>query len=150
MKENKMSTSDREFLIWIHDRLVHVYGENELYGYMHKLRSIIATTPASQTTPNVDSCNSMKELLEKLKEGDDMTLPKHREKKIKITGVTVYESSGMDKVVLKTDLVSPIWNPTNQQNQSKLELDFDVSKGGGVDYVREIFGIEPKAIRMTE
>lgn len=32
---------DSTFLQWVHDRLVHVHGENELYDYMHRLRSII-------------------------------------------------------------------------------------------------------------
>lgn len=32
---------DKQFLMWIHDRLVNVHGENELFDYMHRLRSII-------------------------------------------------------------------------------------------------------------
>ena len=44
---------NREFLMWLHERLVHVHGENEMYDYMHKLRTIIADTPAWKETQNV-------------------------------------------------------------------------------------------------
>lgn len=37
--------NDREFLIWIHQRLVKVHGESELVDYMHRLRKIIEATP---------------------------------------------------------------------------------------------------------
>ena len=43
---------DKEFLIWIHQRLSAVHGENELVDYMHKLRCIITAIPADQLTPN--------------------------------------------------------------------------------------------------
>ena len=33
--------SDKEFLYWIHQRLVNVYKENLNMDYMHKLRNII-------------------------------------------------------------------------------------------------------------
>ena len=33
--------SDKEFLQWIHDRLVNVHNENENFDYMIKLRKII-------------------------------------------------------------------------------------------------------------
>ena len=33
--------TDKEFLQWLYDRLVNVYGENELFDYMHRLRAII-------------------------------------------------------------------------------------------------------------
>jgi hypothetical protein len=31
---------DAEFLSWLADRLVNVYGENTLYDFVHRLRSI--------------------------------------------------------------------------------------------------------------
>ena len=43
---------DREFLIWIHARLIEVHKENENVDYMWKLRSIIAATDNDQETPN--------------------------------------------------------------------------------------------------
>ena len=33
--------NDVEFLQWIHDRLLNVYGANKNVDYMHKLRSVI-------------------------------------------------------------------------------------------------------------
>lgn len=58
--------TDREFLMWIHERLERVHGENPLMDYMHKLRAIIYAMPASQETPNVMSCSSLKELRQRL------------------------------------------------------------------------------------
>lgn len=43
---------DRKFLIWLHERLEHVHGEDPLFDYMWKLRSIIEATPADKITPN--------------------------------------------------------------------------------------------------
>lgn len=59
---------DRNFLIWIHERLVHKHGEEELVDYMHKLRSIIHDTHPLRVSPN-DSRgeNTMAELRKKLK-----------------------------------------------------------------------------------
>lgn len=37
--------TDREFLIWLHERLVHVHKEKKFVDYMHFLRDIIYTTP---------------------------------------------------------------------------------------------------------
>ena len=54
--------NDRDFLIWIHERLVHVHGESQYKDFMHKLRAVIRATPADQETPNVASCNDLAEL----------------------------------------------------------------------------------------
>lgn len=43
---------DREFLCWMHQRLVSVHHESEFVDYMHKFRAIIAATPADQETPS--------------------------------------------------------------------------------------------------
>lgn len=56
--------NDKAFLAWIHERLEHVHGENELFDYMHKLRAIIKATPEDRITPNVYSGNSLKEFYE--------------------------------------------------------------------------------------
>lgn len=37
--------TDREFLIWLHQRLVKVHKESKYVDYMHFLRDIIYTTP---------------------------------------------------------------------------------------------------------
>jgi len=43
--------SDKEFLSWLRDRLIHVYGERPGYGFIYKLEAIIKNTPASQNSP---------------------------------------------------------------------------------------------------
>lgn len=45
--------NDKEFLTWIHERLVHVHNESNNVDYMWKLRAIIKALPEDQTTPNV-------------------------------------------------------------------------------------------------
>lgn len=45
--------SDKEFLMWIHQRLNQVHGENKNVDYMWKLRAIIANTPEDKVTPNL-------------------------------------------------------------------------------------------------
>lgn len=45
---------DLGFLIWLHDRLTEVYGENPNVDYMSKFRAIINTVDAAQVTSNVD------------------------------------------------------------------------------------------------
>ena len=42
---------DKQFLQWIHDRMVEIHGENRLYDFMYKLRAIIETIPDEQETP---------------------------------------------------------------------------------------------------
>lgn len=44
--------NDKEFLMWIHQRLNQVHGENKNVDYMWKLRAIIANTPEDKVTPN--------------------------------------------------------------------------------------------------
>lgn len=58
--------NDREFLMWIHERLEHVHGEDRLVDYMHKLRAIIASTPVDIITPNIIKANSLGSLKEYL------------------------------------------------------------------------------------
>ena len=50
--------TDQQFLMWIHERLVNVYKENELMDYMHKLRAIIVDMNPKKTTPNIARCDS--------------------------------------------------------------------------------------------
>lgn len=58
---------DREFLIWLHERLEFIHKESASYDYMHKLRAIIKNTPKDQRTPNMGTCNSLDELITKYK-----------------------------------------------------------------------------------
>lgn len=59
--------SDRDFLAWIHERLEHVYGDSRLIGHMHRLRSIIAATPAGQhTRVTGEGKNSLEALMDSL------------------------------------------------------------------------------------
>ena len=51
--------NDREFLMWLHERLENVHGEDDCYDYMHKLRAIIKATPANKVTPNMGTGNSL-------------------------------------------------------------------------------------------
>jgi hypothetical protein len=53
--------NDRDFLIWLHERLTEVYGEKPTMDYMYKLRAIIKTTPADQLTPNLSDVGDSKE-----------------------------------------------------------------------------------------
>lgn len=55
---------DKEYLMWLHERLEHVHGESPIVDYMHKLRAIIKATPATQETPNCGSANSLESLNE--------------------------------------------------------------------------------------
>ena len=57
---------DREFLIWLHERLSLVHGESELFDYMHKLRAIIKSTPTDRYSPNMGTSNSLEELLKEM------------------------------------------------------------------------------------
>ena len=57
---------DKEFLKWLHQRLVLVHDENPMVDYLHKLRSIIEATPKDQHTPNVTMGNSIEEINERL------------------------------------------------------------------------------------
>lgn len=60
--------TDREFLMWIHERLEHINGDKPLMGFMHTLRAIIRATPADRRTPSCNTCNSLGELQRSLEE----------------------------------------------------------------------------------
>lgn len=62
---------DREYLMWLHERLEHVHGERKLVDYMHKLRCIIRATPKDRETKNSGSSNSLEELKRELKIEDE-------------------------------------------------------------------------------
>ena len=50
---------DREFLIWLHDRLEFVHGEAPMKDYMHKLRAIIRDTPKKRISLNTNTGNGI-------------------------------------------------------------------------------------------
>lgn len=62
----KMSKEDLEHLIWIHNRLIEVHGENENYDYMLKLRSIIRSqmVPKEKVKYFISSYDQINEKLE--------------------------------------------------------------------------------------
>ena len=44
---------DKDFLVWIHSRLVELYGEDPNVDYMYKFRAIIRATDHKSITPNI-------------------------------------------------------------------------------------------------
>ncbi len=66
---------DREYLMWLHERLEHVHGESPLVDYMHKLRAIIRATHEKRETPNCNSCNGLEELKRELSNAAGEPLP---------------------------------------------------------------------------
>lgn len=58
--------TDREMLIWIHERLRLVNGDDELLDFMHRLRAIIlATKPRARHRAGV--CHDMTALYAQIK-----------------------------------------------------------------------------------
>ena len=48
---------DRDFLMWLHERLEYVHYERPGYDYMHKLRDIIASIPKEQESKQSNTNN---------------------------------------------------------------------------------------------
>lgn len=65
-------TTDREVLMFLHERLEHIYGENHLFDYMHRLRAIILATPKYE---RVDGpiLNSMDDLHREIEDEEKRT-----------------------------------------------------------------------------
>lgn len=59
--------TDRDFLMWIHERMEYIHKESPLVDYMRRLRDIIKATPPDQVTPNVATENSLNDLKDNLK-----------------------------------------------------------------------------------
>ena len=57
---------DRDFLIWLHDRLNMVHGESETLAHMHKLRAIIRAIDCDTETPATATWSSLDELLDQI------------------------------------------------------------------------------------
>jgi hypothetical protein len=43
--------TDREFLVWLHERLEYIYKERPIEDFMHKLKAIAVATPIDQVSP---------------------------------------------------------------------------------------------------
>ncbi len=48
--QRNSNMTDRECLIWIHQRLVKVHGESKFVDYMHRLREVIYAIPKDKDT----------------------------------------------------------------------------------------------------
>lgn len=72
--------SDRNFLMWIHQRLEHFYGDKPLYDHMRKLRAIIAGLDGDQNTNASLGQNGLESLKKSIlsKESDNEYSFKHR------------------------------------------------------------------------
>lgn len=57
--------TDREVLIFLHERLVNIHKESDCVGYMHRLRGIIAAVPPDRDSGS-PCTNSLRELLRQL------------------------------------------------------------------------------------
>lgn len=44
---------DRNFLLWLRNRLIHVYKEDPNVDFISKLENIAGTIPAERETPNM-------------------------------------------------------------------------------------------------
>jgi hypothetical protein len=44
---------DRSFLLWLRDRLEHIYDEHPDTDFMNKLKCIAYAIPEDQNTPNI-------------------------------------------------------------------------------------------------
>ena len=53
--------TDKDFLKWLHERLVHQHKENPMYDYMHRLRAIINNIDSEKRSPD-SKTNSLDEL----------------------------------------------------------------------------------------
>lgn len=70
---------DREFLMWLHERLEHVHKENPLFDYMHKLRAIIYSIPEYHDSSLHRGQNSLDELKKSLIALDEFNKPQSKE-----------------------------------------------------------------------
>ncbi len=59
--------TDREILMWIHERMEHQYKESACFDFMHRLRAIIAGIPAGTRSfdTGTNSLAALKEKIEK-------------------------------------------------------------------------------------
>jgi len=63
--------TERELLIWIHQRMVKVHGESPFFDYMHRLREVIARTSNAEMSSSA-SMTSM-DVLDEIEKLDSDT-----------------------------------------------------------------------------
>jgi len=66
---------------------------------------------------------------------------------LEIKKIAIITGRGQDKVYIETVLPSP--SPSNFDD-ADLQLTFDVVCGGGVDYVKKHFGMDPEVLAVPE
>jgi len=54
---------DKEFLIWLHERLTKVHGEKNMVDYMHRFRAIIINTDPDKKAPPGPTGNRIEEIM---------------------------------------------------------------------------------------
>lgn len=64
-----------------------------------------------------------------------------------ITNATVLLTNSADQILLDTDMPCP-YNKAFAPEQTPLQLEFKASYNTGVEYVREVFQIEPEVINV--
>ena len=57
--------NDKQFLTWIHERLIHEHNENRNMDYMWKLRAIIESMSEDQETPNTTTASYLEGMVTK-------------------------------------------------------------------------------------
>ncbi len=67
---------------------------------------------------------------------------------MKISKIVILQRSGTDLISIFTDLPSPY--PQEVGDGLPLVINFETTKGWGVDYVKKNFGIEPEVIKRGD
>ena len=62
--------TDRECLIWIHQRLVLVHGESKYVDYMHRLREVIYGMPKDKDTRGTFVTMKSSAVLDEIEKGE--------------------------------------------------------------------------------
>jgi hypothetical protein len=62
--------TDREILIWIHQRLVKVHGESKFLDYMHALRDVIYGMPKDKDSRGPVVTMHSTEVLDEIERGE--------------------------------------------------------------------------------
>ena len=65
--------TDREILIWVHQRLVKVHGESKFKDYMHALRDVIYGLPNDKRSRGEFVNGNSTEVLHEIEEREALT-----------------------------------------------------------------------------